>query len=123
MSGRLPGVEDRAPRTDAPIVVADRFPATVTTPDGQVWRGARVVLTYDELFVWRADGAEPTPRGEPVLVARHGWRVLDSDVQRNRIWKIATEAGEFVAAKGGGCGCGSPLKTFVPWRPYRVGRL
>lgn len=107
MSGRA--IVDR-------IVVADRHPATVVRPDGTVVEGARVVLTREELFVFEVAG------GRVVEAARLAWTPGESQLGRGP-WSVATGGGAWSVERGSGCGCSSPLKRFVPWTPWRVGRL
>lgn len=98
------------------VVVADRHPATVVDPEGTVIDGARVVLTRDEVFVFvvRESGV--------VELAREPWSATDSVLGRSA-WRVAGRSGVWAVERGSGCGCGSPLKRFVPWTPWRVGRL
>lgn len=101
--------------SDERIVIADRFPAVVHTPGGARLLEARVVLTRDELFVWQARG------GEVQLVTQESWSG-EPPHYGSGVWAICGALGEYRVERGGGCGCSSPLRRFVPWTPWRVGR-
>lgn len=97
------------------VVIADRFPAVVCDPDGRIHDRARVVLTRDEMFVWVENGG-----GVHELV-RQRYQLDGSTVGRGD-WSILAVGGPWLVQRGHGCGCGSPLKRFVPWTPWKVGR-
>lgn len=97
---------------EQPVVCRiDIAPATVTfTPhDGasQTIEGARVIVTADKVYVFR-DGAPP-----------YEWYSgrLDSFDGRNTTgYQAVTANGDVVFfRRGGGCGCGSQVKSFRPF--------
>lgn len=99
------------------VVVADRYPAVVFAPDGSRYEQARVVLTRDQLYVFVVEG-DQVVQVPPTQV----WLPKGSVIGRGA-WTIYAALGEYRVERGQGCGCSSPLKRFVPWTPWRVGRL
>lgn len=111
------------PETRNVITAANRFPTTVTGPNGATIREARTVIVCPDgdrparLMVW----ARP---GEPDVDAE-----LDLDqstIGRPRdTWLLVTAAGTYGVAPGRGCGCGSRLKRWIPpqLEPLRMGAL
>jgi hypothetical protein len=107
---------------ESPVVVRDLFPAEVQLGD-LVYRTAFAVITRRRLYVWQAEGRErvlrlvaeydpagstvpaynAAPRENATLALRGHPAALTAIVRRQR-----------------GCGCGSSLRGWRPWRPYRV---
>lgn len=98
------------------VVVADRHPATVLGPDGTTYDGARVVLTRESMFVFVVHAGVV----EMLVVQDYD---AEQSVLGRRGWTVAADDGAWTVERGSGCGCSSPLKRFVPWTPWRVGRL
>lgn len=112
-----------APAEPDPVVIRDVFPALVSLDTGQLM-GARVVVTRTRVYVWTGDGGAPTL----ALVARY-----DAEPSRipplNASRTVATHL-QLVDDSGAptmavritrqrGCGCGSPLRAWTPWQPFR----
>jgi hypothetical protein len=114
------------PAEDTRVVVADRFPVTVTGPDGYPRSGCRVILTRPTeqepgwLWVWL--DTRPTPE----LLICTPWdqdTTTPPGLDLRQPWQLATGAGRYTVEAGWGCGCSSPLKRMLPWQPMRRGRL
>lgn len=91
------------------------FPAEVTLPDGRFIRPARVAVTAEQTVVW----AESEDRRTAVVVfsqRTHSIRehMTANAPRRAQRMRVATDAGSVVVVRGGGCGCGSPLKRINP---------
>lgn len=105
----------------APRIAVDRFPTTVTHPDGgHTWDRARVLLTVPEkdtagrLLVFTAPG-------NPVVDL--AWDPASSQIKHPRVtWSIATERGLYLIDSRRGCRCGG-LAGWLPFEPMRGGSL
>lgn len=106
----------------APVVVFDRFPVIVHTPDGVVYREVKVIMTKPQdgvgtLKVWSA----------PDVVVLDTTYVLDeSDIRSKQVdWTITTSEGVVVIQPQHGCGCGNRLKMYTPpeFTSYRMRKL
>lgn len=90
-------------------VMATWYPATITTPDGGLVRKCRIYAAPEGLFVYTAPDVlawhSPLTPGQPR--PRTGWEA------RNGI-ALETAAGRVGITPEGGCGCGAPLKRWVP---------
>ncbi|MEV1294464.1 hypothetical protein [Pseudonocardia sp. NPDC049635] len=102
-------------------VIADRYPADVTCPDGTVLRNARAILTRGEVGeparLWLYTDRRPDPDlyGAPTVV------LTETRVPHGRSpWTVTTDTGRFQIARGRGCGCGSVLRRWKPWPNYRL---
>jgi len=98
-----------------PVVIRDVFPAEVALP-GQHLRSARVVVTRARVYAWIGDrelilDAEYDP-GESAVPA------LNAPPSRAAHLRLA-DGSEVHVNKQRGCGCGSPLKGWQPWSPFR----
>ncbi len=104
---------------DAPIVVRDLFPAEVQ--DGHTtYRTAFAVITRERLYVWQAEGRErvlrlsaPYRQDESVVPAYNAAPRQDA---RLTLW----DGRVVIVRRQRGCGCGSALRGWRPWNPYRV---
>jgi hypothetical protein len=99
------------------MVRRDRMPARVRLPDGVDIAECRAVLTQERLYVWAATPAGVELRAELPYdpdrsVTPRGDRAL---------WTVQTPEGIATVERGAGCGCGSPLRTLVPFTPMRSG--
>lgn len=105
-----------------PVVVRDVFPAEVATPAG-VHRGVRAVITRERLYVFAADGAgRKLILSEPLDLARS--LLAHPSAPRNRAHHLVLNGQQEATVhvtRARGCGCGSPLKGWQPWTPYRQG--
>lgn len=103
------------------MVVRDVFPAEVLY-DGQVYRTARAIITRERVLVYLRPG-------EPVLDLPYdpGASVIPRlSAPRFRAAHVAVRDADgsltapTVHVNGQrGCGCGNPLKGWIPWQPYR----
>lgn len=95
-------------------VSAKWFPVTVKLPDHeQPWPRAKIYAAPEGLYIYLSppdDGVTPD-WFSPIVPGQQkpttGWRA------RNGV-TIATEAGPVTLTASGACGCGSPLKRWVP---------
>jgi hypothetical protein len=104
----------------APIVLRDVFPAEVAVGD-DLYRSARVVITRERVYVWIADGSPLQ-----VLDAEYDpeqSRLAPINAPRSKASHLTLRDSTLQVHVNGqrGCGCGSPLKAFTPWQPYRKG--
>jgi hypothetical protein len=108
----LPVEEDR-------VVVRDLFPAEVQLGD-LVYRTALAVVTRERLYVWQGEGRERVLRlvGEydPAASAIPRYNAPPRQEATLRLLDGRTA----VVRRQRGCGCGSPLRGWRPWNPYRV---
>lgn len=111
------------PAENLRVAVWDRFPLTVTHPDGTVHLNCRVVLvrpTFEApAWAWIWTDRRPTPE----LIWSGAWNPDRTAPHIRSPWTLAAEGGVWRVEKGRGCGCGSPLKRFAPWTPFRRGAL
>jgi hypothetical protein len=89
------------------------FPASVLLPDGTAVHRCRVYLTDTGLRVYAARPADGvTPQWESPI------DFTTTPTPNLAAWgtgiDVCTDAGLVVVTPGGGCGCGSPLKRWVP---------
>lgn len=104
------------PEADA-VVIRDVFPATVTFGPSTL-RNARAVITRERVYVWTSRGAPAAAFSyDPAASA-----IPPLNAPRSRTTTLTlSEGGELAVQGQRGCGCGNPLKAWVPWRPYRKG--
>lgn len=88
-------------------VALDMFPANVYTPNGGRHDPSRIVIADDEAKVYIASGAG--------IVCVFTAPVLSIEGNRMAGYSIQTPTGELKAISAGGCGCGSPLRSFDPF--------
>jgi hypothetical protein len=107
---------------EAPVVVRDLFPAEVQLGD-LTYRTALAVVTRTRLYVFQAEGRERVLR----LVAEY-------DPERSAVplynapprqeTRLALRghpsASTAIIRRQRGCGCGSSLRGWHPWQPYRI---
>lgn len=107
------------PRSSAPQIRADLFPARVTSPDGSViftHDNARVIITEDSLFIF-----VDSPGG-PALAVNARLDEITGDRKTGYTARYASPGGNPAVLQfspSGGCGCGSRLRSFTPWTPMR----
>lgn len=102
-----------------PVVLRDAFPSIVTLDGNLLARTARTVITRQRVYVWIADGRTPSliysatydPTGSvvPRYNAPTGHRTT-----------LITPDGNVLVDRQRGCGCSNPLRSWRPWKPYRV---
>ncbi len=107
---------------ESPIVVRDLFPAEVQLGD-LVYRTAFAVITRERLYVWQAEGRERVLR----LVAAYdpaGSTIpaYNAPPRQEATLRLVghPDASYAVVRRQRGCGCGSSLRGWRPWRPYRI---
>lgn len=107
-----------------PVVIRDVFPAEVATPSG-VYRQARAVVTRTRLYVWVAEGdgprlvlCEAINPGRTVFARPNAPRS-----HAHHVTLSGQEEATVHVTRARGCGCGSPLKSWQPWSPYRQGPM
>ena len=102
------------PEPDAEVI-RDVFPAVVRFGPSTL-RNARAVVTRQCVYVW-------TTRGAPA--AAFAYNPAASTVPRlsaprsTRTALSLADGSTLIVEGQRGCGCGNPLKAWVPWRPYR----
>lgn len=80
------------------------FPAIVEH-DGAVLRAVKVFLAADRVWVWRDNGAQPALALDLPIAA--------TAVSPGRHYELTGPGGVVTrVAPGGGCGCGSKLRSF-----------
>lgn len=100
------------------VVLRDVFPAEVAAGP-TVFRSARTVITRERVYVF------VTQDGKPVLALGMAYDPAQSVIPP--LSAPANKASHLTLADGSqihvnrqrGCGCGSPLKSWQPWAPYR----
>jgi hypothetical protein len=104
---------------DDPIVVRDLFPAEVQVGD-VTYRTAFAIITRERLYVWQAEGRERVLRlsaaydpARSTIPAYHAPPRQDARV-------VMYDGRTAVVRRQRGCGCGSSLRGWRPWRPYRI---
>ena len=109
---------------DAPVVVRDLFPAEVQLGD-LTYRTAFAVITRERVYVWQAEGRERVLRFvmkyDPDRSTVPAYNAPPR--QEARLYPAGPDddlAGVVVVRRQRGCGCGSSLRGWRPWRPYRV---
>jgi hypothetical protein len=107
---------------EAPVVIRDLFPAEVQLGD-LVYRTAFAVITRRRLYVWQAEGRERVLR----LVAEYDPDASTVPRYNAPPREPATlvllghpDASTAIVRRQRGCGCGSSLRGWRPWQPYRV---
>lgn len=104
------------PEPDA-VVIRDVFPATVRFGPSTL-RNARAVVTRQCVYVWTGRGAPAAAFAYDAALSE----VPPINAPRSRPTALALTGGGSLIVEGQrGCGCGNPLKGWVPWRPYRKG--
>lgn len=100
------------------VVIRDVFPAEVAFGP-TVLRSARAVVTRDRVYVFTS------PSGRPALALGAAYdpelsKIAPLNAPRSKATHLALADGTTVHINGQrGCGCGNPLKAWVPWTPYR----
>lgn len=92
-----------------------RYPASVLLPDGTTRTRTKVFATPEGLAVYWAvptDGMTPD-WFSPIDYLNTGRPPRDG-YQAKLGWDVHTDAGLVVVTAEGGCGCGWPLKRWVP---------
>jgi hypothetical protein len=107
---------------DAPVVVRDVHPATVTLPYGTEHRRARAVLTRERLYVYVEENRAPTLAWSAPYT-RDGLVLPPAGASAGKAWRVPVDEGTVLVQPAGGCGCGSVLKLWQPFRPMRRGAL
>lgn len=113
-----PGVASSSVTTtaEAPIVVRDVFPARVVLGD-RVLTAARAIVTRDRLLVYLT-------RGEPALDEAYdparSTVPPPSSSPREPSHLVLPDGRVAVVTRMRGCGCGSPVRSWRPWAPWRV---
>ena len=91
-------------------VAFDMYPARVASGD-RVWTKARAAVVREEdgdtLMVWTKTGGKIAS----VMTAS----VASHEGSPDRALVLGTDSGSVTVSKGGGCGCGSPLRSYNPW--------
>jgi hypothetical protein len=107
----------------APVVVRDVFPAEVSV-GGSVYRTARVVITRERVYVWQAEGRDRHLRVEfaydPERSAIPRYNASPREEAKVYARTVDDLAGALIVRRQRGCGCGSSLRGWRPWQPYRV---
>ena len=104
------------PEPDA-VVIRDVFPAVVRFGPSTL-RNARAVITRERVYVWISRGAPAVAL--PYTAA--GSTVPPLNAPTGRATSLVLGDGSALTVeRQRGCGCGNPLKAWVPWRPYRKG--
>lgn len=105
------------PEPDA-VVIRDVFPAVVSFGPSTL-RSARAVITRERVYVWTTRGAPAVALAYDPLIST----VPPINAPRSlRPAHLVLMDGSSLTVEGQrGCGCGNPLKGWVPWRPYRKG--
>lgn len=90
-------------------VMATWYPASITVPGGDVLRKCRIYAAPEGLFAYSAPNvlAWHSPLIPGQSRPRTGWEA------RNGV-ALQTEAGRVGITPEGGCGCGAPLKRWLP---------
>lgn len=87
----------------------DLFPAIARTPSGGRYEPARVVVYNGIVQVW------VVRRGSNVPEVAYEANELSLEGNRLAGYAVLTDDGVVNAVRTGGCGCGSPLKSFDPY--------
>lgn len=112
----------------SPLIRLDLFPAQVTSPDNSVYfhqEKARVIVTTDGLFIFVDSPQGPAVALKARLSSAHGNRKDGYTFTYMPPPDTATEPptpralATLKVVPGGGCGCGSRLRSFTPWAPMR----
>jgi hypothetical protein len=109
---------------DAPVVLRDVFPAEVWV-DGVVYRTARAIVTRERVYVWQAEGRQQLLRLDEAYLPESSTvpRYNAGPREETRLQLRDSEPGAMralVVRRQRGCGCGSSLRGWRPWNPYRV---
>lgn len=103
-----------------PQVTSDTFPANVTFPDGTTTERNRVITTPDRIMIYRDSSTGPTlAYDQPISDLTPSPQPTRLRELYNRPPNSATlsdGSGTVTWYRGAGCGCGSRLKTFNPFR-------
>lgn len=102
------------PEPDA-VVIRDVFPAVVRFGPSTL-RNARAVITRQRVYVWTA--LTPPAVALPYDAAASTVPPLNAPASRRTALALP-DGGSLTVEAQRGCGCGNPLKGWVPWRPYR----
>lgn len=108
---------------ESPVVVRDLFPAEVWIGD-LAYRTAFAVITAERLYVWQAEGRDRVLRVEyPYDPAASTVPAYNAPPRQEARLVLVGGSQDGVTAtvrRQRGCGCGSSLRGWRPWRPYRV---
>lgn len=96
--------------TDVSIEL-DFFPANVYTPEGSRFESVRLILADGYVQVYGATAAGIVKVYERPYQSWEGNRIAG--------YSILTSEGNVVGNPAGGCGCGSPLRSFDPFSGMR----
>jgi hypothetical protein len=88
-------------------VAFDMFPAEVKDDQGNITKTARAVVIDGKLLVWVVKDGKPYQMVSAPVVSTEG--------AVGRLLKVQTDNGIYELSRGGGCGCGNPLKSYNPW--------
>lgn len=101
---------------EAPTVVRDVFPARVVHGD-RVLTAARAIITRDRVLVY-------ITRGEPALdreyVAEVSVVPAYNAPSSSPSHLVLLDGSLVTVTRQRGCGCGSPVRGWRPWSPWRV---
>jgi hypothetical protein len=107
----------------SPVVVRDLFPAEVQIGD-LTYRTAFAVITRERLYVWQAEGRERVLRVEypydPVASTVPAYNAPPRQDARLVLVGGSQDRQTAIVRRQRGCGCGSSLRGWRPWQPYRV---
>lgn len=102
-----------------PVVVRDAFPSLVTIA-GDTIASARAIVTRSRLYVFTGAGRERNLVLDEAYVPEQS-TVPAYNARRSESTHLLLADGRTVTvARQRGCGCGSSLKAWNPWQPYRV---
>lgn len=111
----------------SPVVVRDVFPAEVWLSDGNVYRTARAVVTRERVYVFQGQGRDRLLRfvaeydPERSAIPRYNASPRENTtLALQGVQEPALGLASLTIRRQRGCGCGSPLRGWSPWNPYRV---
>lgn len=97
-------------------VQLDVYPAKVTLPSGAVLNRARAIIADNRLLVYVANNGVPHLQFERDISSIEGSSPINGV-------RVLVEDGVVELRKAGGCGCGSRLKSYNPFRGQTVARV
>lgn len=121
-------VDSRQPRTLAPLIRLDLFPAAISSPNGSIsfrHDKARVIVTTDALFIFVDSPQGPAVALRARLDAANGNRndgytfTFTPPPDTSGDTPVARSQATLRVTPSGGCGCGSRLRSFTPFTPMR----
>ena len=111
---------------DSEVLCRDVHPAEVATPDGGVVTGARVFATSHRLLAYVVRDGQIVKTVDVELSDPYSVPAARGTLPRNgRLSAPWTGDGTYWVNRGGGCGCGSPLKALgapLPWTRREASR-